>query len=851
MKLDSFSLVPHHDKSLLLINSGMAPLKPYFIGEEVPPKKRVTTCQKCIRTPDIDNVGKTSRHGTFFEMLGNFSFGDYFKTEAINFAWEFLTKVVGIDEDKLYVSVYEDDDEAVEIWKKEIGLSDDRITRLGKEDNFWEIGTGPCGPCSEIYVDRGEEYSCGSPDCKVGCDCDRYVEVWNLVFTQFDRDKDGNYSKLAHPNIDTGMGLERLAAYCQGVDTIFEVDTIRYILDYVCSLAGVKYGEDKETDVSIRVITDHIRSVVFMISDGILPSNEGRGYVLKRLIRRTIRHGMLIGIKDAFIEKVAEKVMEISGKAYPELIAKKTSILKVLSVEEKKFNETINQGLELINSFTKDLKVLSGEEAFKLYDTFGFPIELTNEIMAEKGITVDMDGFEQAMKEQKEKARNARSKDIISYRSDLTNIVSKFDKTEFDGYVDFAGKGKILSIIKDNEEVDLIKDNEEAFVIFDKTPFYAESGGQECDTGKIMGANVDADVTDVTKSGDKFIHQVKIKKGILEKGNVYDLSIYRQNRLNTQRNHSATHLLHSALKRVLGEHVNQAGSSVNNKRLRFDFSHYEKMTDEQIKEVEKLVNAYILSSTEVTCFETEKEKASELGAMALFGEKYGKIVRVVKMGNISTELCGGCHVNNTNEICMFKIISESSVSSGVRRIEALTGLEAIEYSLNNIKKVEEINQALKTKAKDDEEVDKIEDLIRENKELRKEVKALKSEQKGDIVSVLLEKAEKMGDIDVIISEVEDTDAGAMRELCDKIKDKAEKCVIFLLSVTGDKGMMIASASKDVVKDGFHCGNFIREVAKSVSSGGGGRPDMAQAGLKDITRAAEAVENAKNIVKDMI
>lgn len=851
LKLESFSLVPHNDKSLLLINSGMAPLKPYFIGEEIPPRKRVTTCQKCIRTPDIDNVGKTARHGTFFEMLGNFSFGDYFKKEAINFAWEFLTEKIGLDKDKLYVSVYEDDDEAAQIWKEEIGLTDDRITRLGKEDNFWEIGLGPCGPCSEIYVDRGEEYGCDSPNCGVGCDCDRYMEVWNLVFTQFDKDKDGNYNRLEHPNIDTGMGLERLAAYVQGVDNIFEVDTIRYILDYICEISGKKYGENEKDDISIRVITDHIRSSVFMASDGILTSNEGRGYVLKRILRRAMRHGKLLGIEGHFMEGVAKKVIEISGEAYPALREKETTILKLINIEEEKFNETVKEGLSLIEDLMENMEgdTLKGEDAFKLYDTYGFPFELTTEILEEKGLKVDQKGFEKAMKEQKDKARNARSsKDIVSYKGDLTNFIANIESTKFIGYEDLNGSGKVIEIIKDGEAVEELSDGK-ALVIFDKTPFYATSGGQVNDTGVIKGEGVLAKVVNVTKSGDKFVHEVEIEEGSLKKGAEYLLSVDEERRLNTERNHSATHLLHKALKEVLGEHVNQAGSYVDDERLRFDFSHFEKMTDKELEEVERKVNEEILKKDAVEYFETGIDEARKLGATALFGEKYGSTVRVVKMGDYSIELCGGCHVKNTNDVSVFKILSESSVASGVRRIEGITGKSAIEASLENYKLLATIKDKLRLN--NNNIIEKVEELINKNKSLEKELSDFKKEANKDKLSDIVKDAFEVNGIKCVVARVDGLDMNELRDFCDRIKDKESRVIVFFVSVKDEKGFMICSSDKETVKGGFNCGNFIKDVAKSIGSGGGGRPDMAQAGIKDISKADLAVENAVKFIKEKL
>ncbi len=852
LKMESFSLVPHKDKSLLLINSGMAPLKPYFTGEETPPRKRVTTCQKCIRTPDIENVGKTARHGTFFEMLGNFSFGDYFKEAAIQYAWEFLTKVVGISEENLYVSVYEEDDESKELWKKLIGLSEDRIFKMGKEDNFWEIGVGPCGPCSEIYVDRGEKYGCGSPTCQVGCECDRYVEIWNLVFTQFDRDEKGNYNKLDNPNIDTGMGLERLSAYLQGVDTIFEVDTIKYVLDYICSLANIKYKEDEKKDISVRVITDHIRSVVFMASDGVLPSNEGRGYVLKRLFRRAIRHGKLLGIKDDFMVDVAKKAIEVSYKAYPNLIEKQEAILKILEIEEKKFNETINQGLSILKDICdlNDGHELSGEDAFKLYDTYGFPLELTSEILAERGFKVDIAAFEKAMNRQKEQARNARgSKDVTAFKDDLVPLLLKIPPTNFVGYNNLQINSNLLSIIEKGDSVKEIEGEKEAYLVFEDTPFYATSGGQAHDIGVITTNNFKGKVIDVIKTGDKFLHKVIIEKGIVKVGDECTLIVDEEKRNDTIKNHTATHLLHKALKEVLGEHVNQAGSSVDSERLRFDFSHYEKLTREELGLIQNKVNRMILKGLDIEIFETDINKARELGASALFGEKYGNIVRVVKIGDFSVELCGGVHVKNTSFINVFEIISQSSVGSGVRRIEAITGKAAI-YTLNmEMHKLTRIADTLKVNR--DNVMEKVSSLIETNKQLQKEIEKLKSGESKDILNELINNKSVINNKNVIIGRVDDVDVNTLREFCDKIKDKLSSAVVILGSVKDAKATLIASTSKDYVAEGVNCGKLVKEVAISVGSGGGGRPDMAQAGIKDISRIDEALENSIKVLEGML
>lgn len=855
LKLDSASLIPHNDKSLLLINSGMAPLKPYFTGQETPPSKRVTTCQKCIRTPDIENVGKTARHGTFFEMLGNFSFGDYFKHEAIAWAWEFMTKIVGIPEELLYVTVYEEDDEAFAIWEKEIGLPVKKIVRMGKEDNFWEIGLGPCGPCSEIYVDRGPQFGCGKDDCYVGCDCDRYVEVWNLVFTQFDKDEAGNYNRLKHPNIDTGMGLERLAVFSQGVNNLFEVDTVKYILDYICSLAKVTYEKDAKTDVSIRVITDHIRSVVFMLSDGVIPSNEGRGYVLRRLLRRAVRHGKLLNIDGTFMAQVAKKVIETSKEAYPSLQENYDSIIKIINVEENKFNETIAQGMELIkeiieNLKSKNIKEISGEDAFKLYDTYGFPLELTIELAEEEKMSVDLQGFDAAMKQQKKQSSEAHSKQgIEGWKDELTQIVSKLPATKFTGYDQLTDESKVLCIVNNGQKVETVGAGEDCVIIFEQTPFYAQSGGQVGDIGTIENSIMRGQVNDVLKSGDKFAHYVTITSGFLSADDPVTLKVDAQYRMDIQRNHTSTHLLHKALKTVLGSHVNQAGSEVSAEKLRFDFSHFEKMTDEQIKEVESIVNAEILKCTDVNWFETPIAEAKKLGATALFGEKYGTTVRVVKIGDYSMELCGGCHLSNIGYAGLFKIISESGVAAGVRRIEAVTGRRAYEYVKNLENKINEAAHIAKTTPELLEQ--RIGDIIENAAKLQKEVNDAKRKLNSDSADELLTSKINIKGTNCIIAYLEELNMNEMRDLCDKLRDKLQSGIVLLVSVSENKGYILAGATKDVVQKGFDSGIFIREVAKSVGSSGGGRADMAQAGLKDIARAKETVDNALKIIEELL
>ncbi len=855
LKLDSASLIPHNDKSLLLINSGMAPLKPYFTGQETPPSKRVTTCQKCIRTPDIENVGKTARHGTFFEMLGNFSFGDYFKHEAIAWAWEFMTKVVGIPEELLYVTVYEEDDEAFAIWEKEIGLPAKKIVRMGKEDNFWEIGLGPCGPCSEMYVDRGPQFGCGKDDCYVGCDCDRYVEVWNLVFTQFDKDEAGNYNRLKHPNIDTGMGLERLAVFSQGVNNLFEVDTVKYILDYICSLAKVTYEKDAKTDVSIRVITDHIRSVVFMLSDGVIPSNEGRGYVLRRLLRRAVRHGKLLNIEGTFMAQVAQKVIETSKEAYPSLQENYDTILKIINVEENKFNETIAQGMELIKEIIENLKAenikeISGEDAFKLYDTYGFPLELTIELAEEEKMSVDLQGFDSAMQQQKKQSSEAHSRQgIEGWKDDLTQIVSKLPATKFTGYDHLTDESKVLCIVKNGQRTETVGAGEDCVIIFEQTPFYAQSGGQVGDKGTIENSIMQGQVNDVLKSGDKFAHYVTITSGFLSADDSVTQKVNAEYRMDIQRNHTSTHLLHKALKMVLGSHVNQAGSEVSADKLRFDFSHFEKMTDEQMRAVESIVNAEILKCTDVNWFETPIAEAKKLGATALFGEKYGTAVRVVKIGDYSMELCGGCHLSNIGYAGLFKITSESGVAAGVRRIEAVTGRKAYEYVKGLENKINEAAHIAKTTP--DLLEQRISDIIENAAKLQKEIVDAKRKLNSDSADELLTSKINIKGTNCIIAYLEGLNMNELRDLSDKLRDKLQSGIVLLVSVSDNKGSILAGATKDVVQKGFDCGIFIREVAKSVGSSGGGRADMAQAGLKDIGRAKETVDNALKIIEELL
>ena len=853
LKMKSFSLVPHNDNSLLLINSGMAPLKPYFTGQEIPPRKRVTTCQKCIRTGDIDNIGKTARHGTFFEMLGNFSFGDYFKTEAIHWSWEFLTEVVGLDESRLYPSIYENDDEAFEIWNKEMGISAERIFRFGKADNFWEHGAGPCGPCSEIYYDRGEKYGCGSPDCTVGCECDRYMEIWNNVFTQFDNDGNGNYEELKQKNIDTGMGLERLASVVQDVDSIFDVDTIFDLRSKVCELAGVNYHDEYKTDVSIRIITDHIRSATFMISDGIMPSNEGRGYVLRRLIRRAARHGRLLGIDGQFLAKLSETVINGSKDGYPELDEKKDFIFNVLTQEEDKFSKTIDQGLSILNDMQKEmedngLKQLSGENAFKLYDTYGFPMDLTLEILEEKGYTIDEDGFNACMKEQKEKARNSRAKS--NYMGADATVYEQIDPaitSVFNGYESLVLDSKISALTTTSEVVQALADGDEGTIIVDETPFYATMGGQEADKGIISTADAEFTVKDTIKLlGGKVGHVGVVTKGMFKLGDTVTLKVDECTRSATCKNHSATHLLQKALRTVLGNHVEQAGSLVNEDRLRFDFTHFQALTQDEIKDIEKIVNDKIAESLKVETLIMTIEEARKTGAMALFGEKYGETVRVVNMDEFSKEFCGGTHVKNTADIRLFKIVSESGVAAGVRRIEALTGDGVIKYYADVENKLIEAAKTAKTDT--DKLVARIESLLDEIKTLHSENESLKSKLANNSLGDVLDKVEEIKGFKVLASKVEGVDMNGLRNLGDTLKEKISNAVIVLASAQGaDKVNLIVMADEEAVKNGAHAGNIIKAIAPIVGGGGGGRPNMAQAGGKNPTGIDEALAKVKEIV----
>ena len=856
LKMKSFSLVPHNDKSLLLINSGMAPLKPYFTGAEIPPRRRVTTCQKCIRTGDIENVGKTARHGTFFEMLGNFSFGDYFKDEAIHWSWEFLTEVIGLDPNRLYPSVYLEDDEAFNIWNKEIGIPADRIFKFGKEDNFWEHGAGPCGPCSEIYYDRGEKYGCGKPGCTVGCDCDRYMEIWNNVFTQFDNDGNNNYTELAQKNIDTGMGLERLASVVQDVDSIFDVDTVRALRDKVCEMAHCKYHESDEKDVSIRLITDHIRSATFMISDGIMPTNEGRGYVLRRLIRRAARHGRLLGIEGKFLAKLSETVIEGSKDGYPELEEKRDFIVKVLSQEEDKFNKTIDQGLSILAQMEEDMKAagtqtLSGADAFKLYDTYGFPLDLTKEILEEKGYGIDEDGFKACMEEQRTKARTAR--EVTNYMGADATVYDEIDAavtSEFVGYDHLTDQSKVTVLTTDTDIVEALTDGQMGTIFVEKTPFYATMGGQEGDKGEITLGDAVFQVEDTIKLlGGKIGHVGRMTKGMIKTGDVVTLSVHAADRADTCKNHSATHLLQKALKTVLGSHVEQKGSLVTPDRLRFDFAHFQPMTAEEIAEVETLVNKEIRAALPVTTDVMNIEEAKKSGAMALFDEKYSENVRVVSMGDFSKELCGGTHVANTSEILAFKILSESGIAAGVRRIEALTGDAVFAYYKEQEAQLANAAKLLKTKPEAVGE--KIEHLYAEIKALQSENEALQSRAAKDALGDVMNQVQEINGVKLLAARVDDVDMNGLRDLGDQLKEKLGDGVVVLASVKDGKVSLMATATDEAQKKGAHAGNLIKAIAAIVGGGGGGRPGMAQAGGKNPAAVDDAIKEAAKVVESQI
>ena len=854
--MKSFSLVPNNDKSLLLINSGMAPLKPYFTGQEIPPRKRVTTCQKCIRTGDIENVGKTARHGTFFEMLGNFSFGDYFKREAIHWSWEFLTEVVGLDPDRLYPSVYVDDQEAFDIWNKEMGIAPERIFKFGKEDNFWEHGSGPCGPCSEIYYDRGEKYGCGSPDCTVGCECDRYMEIWNNVFTQFDNDGNGNYEELEQKNIDTGMGLERLASVVQDVDSIFDVDTIKALRDKVCEFASVEYKADADKDVSIRLITDHIRSATFMISDGIMPTNEGRGYVLRRLIRRAARHGRLLGIDGKFLAKLSATVIEGSKDGYPELEEKKEFIFKVLTQEEDKFNKTIDQGLSILASMQDEMKeagktVLSGADAFKLYDTYGFPLDLTKEILEEAGYTIDEEGFKASMEEQRVKARNAR--EVTNYMGADATVYDEIEASvtsEFVGYDRLTHTSKISVLTTESEIVEAITEGQNGTIFVDETPFYATMGGQEGDTGIICTEDAEFTVSNTIKLlGGKIGHVGNVTKGMFKVGDSVTLEVAEKERANTCKNHSATHLLQKALKTVLGSHVEQKGSLVTPDRLRFDFAHFSAMTPEELEKVENIVNTEIAKNVPVVTEVMNIEQAKATGAMALFGEKYEEDVRVVSMGDFSKELCGGTHVSNTGNITTFKIVSEAGVAAGVRRIEALTGDGVFCYYKEVEKELAEAAKAAKSTPANLKE--KIEHMQAEMKALQSEIESLKSKAAKDALGDVMNQVKEVNGVRLLATAVEDVDMSGLRDLGDQLKEKLGEGVVVIASSASGKVNLIAMATDEAMEKGAHAGNLIKGIAALVGGGGGGRPNMAQAGGKNPAGIPDAIAKAAEVLAEQI
>ena len=862
LKMNSFSLVPHNDNSLLLINAGMAPLKPYFTGQEIPPRRRVTTCQKCIRTGDIENVGKTARHLTFFEMLGNFSFGDYFKHEAIAWSWEFLTKVLGLEEDRLYPSIYGEDDEAFDIWTKEVGVPAERITRFyrdpvtGECDNFWEHGAGPCGPCSEIYYDRGEKYGCGKPDCKVGCDCDRFMEVWNNVFTQFNGDGKGGYEELANKNIDTGMGLERLAVVMQDVDSVFDIDTMKAIRDKVCELSGKTYQTDALDDVSIRLITDHIRSSTFMVSDGIMPSNEGRGYVLRRIIRRAARHGRMLGIEETFLAKLSLTVINESKDGYPELEEKKDFILKVLTQEEEKFNKTIDQGLAILEEMEKEMqekgeKVLSGENAFKLYDTYGFPMDLTAEILEEKGFSIDEEGFKKAMEIQRTTARNARK--VTNYMGADANVYDEIDPaitSVFDGYDKLELTSKVSVLTTETELVEALSDGEIGTIIVDTTPFYATMGGQQGDKGLIKTSAGEFKVEDTIKlKGGKVGHIGKMVSGMIKVGDEVTLTVDASLREKTCKNHSATHLLQKALREVLGTHVEQAGSFQDSERTRFDFSHFAAMTPEELAKVEAMVNEEIAKKLPVVTEVMSAEDAKKSGAMALFGEKYGEKVRVVSMGDFSKELCGGTHVKNTGDIAAFKILSESGVAAGVRRIEALTGENVFAYYKNIETQLEEAAKA--AKATPANLVEKIEHMMAEIKALNSEIESLKSKAAKEALGDVMDQVVEVKGVKLLATSVDGVDMNGLRDLGDQLKTKLGEGVIVLASTADGKVNLVVMATDAAMKQGAHAGNLIKAIAGKVGGGGGERPNMAQAGGKNPTGIPDAIAEAKAALEAQI
>ena len=856
LRLPSFSLVPQHDKSLLLINSGMAPMKKWFTGEETPPRKRVTTCQKCIRTPDIENVGKTARHGTYFEMLGNFSFGDYFKHEVIPWAWEFCTKVLEMDPEKLYISVYEEDDEAYDIWTKDIGVDPSHMVRFGKEDNFWEHGAGPCGPCSEIYYDRGEKYGCGKPDCKVGCECDRYIEFWNLVFTQFENDGNNNYSRLAHPNIDTGMGLERLACISQDVDNLFEVDTVQNIMKHIMKIAGVKYHDDEKNDVSLRVITDHVRSTTMMISDGVMPSNEGRGYVLRRLLRRAARHGRLLGIDRPFLYEVAETVIKENDTAYPNLLEKHDFIINVIKAEEENFAKTIDTGLNMLEEMVKtiDGKVMSGADAFKLSDTYGFPLDLTKDILDEKGMTVDEQEYLSLMTEARKKAREAHKDAGAEAWKSSGNATKGMDKTPFVGYETLSSDSEILAVVVDGEKKQAATEDDNITLVLSETPFYAESGGQVGDVGVIKGNGFEFTVENTTKTHEGVVlHHGYISDGeTVSCGDKVHAEVNRSVREATMRNHTAAHLLQAALRKILGTHVEQAGQLVNSEAVRFDFTHFSALSADELRRVENTVNEVIMSAVPVVTSEMPIDEAKKFGAMALFGEKYGDIVRVVKADDFSVEFCGGTHVKNTGSIGLFKIVSESSVASGVRRIEAVTGNNVMKYIDKSNELIAETAKNLKL-TNYHELASRAAALSAELKEKEREIASLEAEIAASKTADLMKDAKKIGGVRLVTADIGEAGADALRSLCDKALESGDDIIAVFAGKNAEKGTasFACRVGKKAIECGAHAGNIVREVARVAGGAGGGKPDSAMAGAKDISKIPEALKKASDIVGAML
>ena len=853
LRLPSFSLIPNNDKSLLLINSGMAPMKKFFTGEVEPPCRRVTTCQKCIRTPDLDRVGHTARHGTYFEMLGNFSFGDYFKHEAIAWAWEFLTKVLEIPAELLWPSVYEKDDEAYNIWKDEVGVDPAHIVRLGKEDNFWEHGSGPCGPCSEIYFDRGEKYGCGSPDCKPGCDCDRYMEIWNNVFSQYNNDGNGNYTELIQKNIDTGMGLERLACVMQGVDNLFEVDTVRKILDTVCGIAGKKYLENEKDDISIRVVTDHIRSATVMISDGVIPSNEGRGYVLRRILRRAARHGKLLGINRPFLVELCEVVISQNITAYPELGEKHDYITKVIAMEEERFDATIDAGLSILSNLvrralTDGVKTISGDEVFKLYDTFGFPIDLTREIISENGLNINEDEFIALMDAQKKRARDARA-NISGWSDSSKSLLAGLPKTEFTGYTEtVTNDAKVIALIVDDEPVDRVTEGD-CTIILDRTPFYGEGGGQVGDTGTIYDHDTMISVVDTKKSDGVYIHLCTLVNGDVKVGDPVRAEVDEMRRAAIKRNHSAAHLLQAALRQVLGKHVEQAGSYVDDTRVRFDFTHFAALTPDELEKVEALVNAHILLGEEITTVETDIETAKKNGAMALFGEKYGDVVRMVKMGTFSTELCGGTHLDNTGKCGLFKIISEASVAAGIRRIEGITGLELLRFLHDKEELISETAHNLKTSPS--EIAKRSEQISDELKTAKHEIESLNAKIASAKTSDIMNSAVSVKGLRAASFKADGMNPDAVRQTIDSLKADNPDAVILIAAVNEGRANLVCGCGKDAVAAGANAGKIVGAAAQLTGGKGGGRPDSAMAGVKDISKLSDALAALPGIVEGLI